>query len=136
MTEQRLTITHKGRQYLEMTPGDLREAGVPQEVIDAALAQARAAEVKAECKCRIYDVMSAETQMNITAVSVSIAAKPASNRSAAEKEALATAQAALAWVDAMRARAAELAADPGADFKADAAWPAVPDEVIRLVERY
>ena len=35
--EQRLTITHEGRQYLEMTPADLREAGVPQEVIDAAL---------------------------------------------------------------------------------------------------
>jgi len=37
MTEQRLTITHEGRQYLEMTPDDLRAAGVPQEVIDAAL---------------------------------------------------------------------------------------------------
>ena len=37
MTEPRLTIIHNGRQYLEMTPDDLRAAGVPQEVIDAAL---------------------------------------------------------------------------------------------------
>jgi len=37
MTEQRLTITHEGRQHLEMTPADLRAAGVPQAAIDAAL---------------------------------------------------------------------------------------------------
>ena len=37
MTEQRLTITHEGRQYLEMTPAELAEAGVPQAAIDAAL---------------------------------------------------------------------------------------------------
>ena len=37
MTNQRLTITHEGQQYLEMTPEDLRAAGVPQEAIDAAL---------------------------------------------------------------------------------------------------
>ena len=37
MTEQRLTITHEGRQYLEMTPAELAEAGVPQTEIDAAL---------------------------------------------------------------------------------------------------
>lgn len=135
MTEQRLTITHGGHQYLEMTPDDLRASGVPQEAIDVALAQLRAQEVKAECKRRIYAVMSAETQMNITAVSAAIAAKPASSRTAEEKATLAAAQQALAWVDAMRARAAELAGDPQADFKA-AAWPAVPDEVKQLVERY
>ena len=33
----RLTITHEGRQYLEVTLEELAEAGVPQEVIDAAL---------------------------------------------------------------------------------------------------
>ena len=136
MTEQRLTITHEGRQYLEMTPAELAEAGVPQRVIDAELARLRAREVKGECKRRIYAVMSAETQMNITAVSAAIAAKPASSRTAEEKATLAAAQQALAWVDAMRNRAAELASDLQADFRSDAAWPAVPDEVKQLVERY
>ena len=131
-----LTITHEGRQYVEMTPDELTAAGVPQAVIDAELARLRAAKVKAECKRRIYAVMSAEAQMNITAVSAAIAAKPASSRTAEEKATLAAAQAALAWVDAMRTRAAELAADPKADFRGDAAWPAVPDEVKQLVERY
>ena len=32
-----LTITHGGRQYIEMTPDEMRAAGVPLEVIDAAL---------------------------------------------------------------------------------------------------
>ena len=131
-----LTITHEGRQYVEMTPVELAEAGVPRNVIDAELARLRAREVKAECKRRIYAVMSAETQMNITAVSAAIAAKSASSRTAEEKATLAAAQAALAWVDAMRARAAELAADPNADLRSAGAWPAVPDEVKQLVERY
>ncbi len=131
-----LTITHEGRQYVEMSPDELAAAGVPQEVIDAALARLRAQEVKAECKRRIYAVMSAEAQMNITAVSAAIAAKPASSRTAEEKATLAAAQAALAWVDAMRARAAELAADPNADLRSAGDWPAVPDEVKQLVERY
>ena len=131
-----LTLTHEGRTYINATLDFLAEAGVPQAVIDAELARLRARAVKAECKRRIYGVMSAETQMNITAVSAAIAAKPASSRTAEEKATLAAAQAALAWVDAMRTRAAELAADPQADFKADAAWPAVPDEVKQLVERY
>ena len=130
-----LTIHHEGRRYVG-DPAELAAAGVPHKEIDAALARLRARDVKAECKRRIYAVMSAETQMNITAVSAAIAAKPASNRTAEEKATLAAAQAALAWVDAMRARAAELAGNPDVDYRSDAAWPAVPDEVMQLVERY
>ena len=136
LNEPRLTISHGGHTYVDATPQFLRAAGVPQEVIDAELARQRAQAVKAECKRRIYAVMSAETQMNITAVSAAIAAKPASARSPEEKATLAAAGAALAWVDAMRARAAELAGTPDVDYRNDAAWPAVPDEVKQLVERY
>ena len=136
MTQQTLTIIHDGRQYLEMTPDDLHAAGVPQEVIDTALAQLRAAKVKAECKSRIYAVLSPETQMNATAASAAIAAKSASSRSQEEKDTLAAAQAALEWVDQMRAAASSLAADAGADYQTDAAWPAVPQEVRDLAARF
>jgi hypothetical protein len=129
-------MTHEGRQYIEMTAGELAEAGVPQAAIDAALAARRAGAVKAECKRRIYSVLSREAQMNITAVSTTIAAKSASSRTAEEKDTLAGAQAALGWVDTMRARAAELAADADADFLADASWPACPQEVIDLAARF
>ena len=114
-----------------------------QALIDAATQiqqrheqERRAAEVKAECKRRIYAVLSAETQMNATAFATTVAAKAASARTVEEKNTLAAVQAALAWVDQMRATAATLLADPAADFKADAAWPAQPAEVAQLAQRF
>ncbi len=131
-----LTITHEGRQYVAMTPTGLAEAGVPQEVIAAALAERRAEAVKRECKRRIYAVLSAETQMNMTAAAAAISSKPASSRSAEEKAVLAGLQAALGWVDAMRARAAELVTDTDADYLSDEAWPAPPAEVAQVAARF
>ena len=133
--DRTIMIEHDGRRYAG-SPEYLAAAGVPQEVINAALAQRRAQEVKAECKRRIYSVMSAEAQMNATAAVGTIAAKSASSRSQEEKDTLAAAQAALEWVDQMRAAAASLAADAGADYQADAAWPAAPREVRDLVEKF
>ena len=133
--DRTIMIEHDGRRHTG-SPEYLAAAGVPQKEIDAALARLRVQEVKAECKRRIYNVMSAEAQMNATAAVGTIAAKSASSRSAEEKDTLAAAQAALAWVDQMRAAAASLAADAGADYQMDAAWPAAPREVRDLAARF
>ena len=131
-----ITIQYKGLTYKDWELDDLLKEGVPQEAINAALAREYAAKVKTECKRRIYSVMSAEAQMNATAAVSTIAAKSASSRSQEEKDTLAAAQAALAWVDQMRSAAAALAADAGADYQADAAWPAAPREVRDLAARF
>ncbi|GHB34101.1 hypothetical protein GCM10007094_23950 [Pseudovibrio japonicus] len=68
--------------------------------------------VRAECSDRLYDQASQETQINI-------ATEPASDAKTAWVE----------WRDGMRARCAELAADPGADYRADASWPECPQSV-------
>lgn len=55
MTEQQLTVTHAGRQYLEMTPDELAAAGVPQDVI----ADARRARIVAAAAARIDAIADA-----------------------------------------------------------------------------
>lgn len=89
---------------------------------------------KEECGKRIFAVADANTQMNI-------AAAAAMNRLSADDKA--TFDAALDWVDTMRAKVVVLVGgDDGAPkyvervIKDDASWPAVPAGVQALADKY
>ena len=131
-----LTIKHDGRTYANMTAEEAVAAGVPQAVVDAALADLRIADIKAHCRRRIYAVASSEAQMNMAAATAVISGKTASARTDTEKAVLAGAEAAIGWVAAMRANIATLAADPAIDFTADAAWPDIPPEALAMIENF
>lgn len=111
-------------------------AGVPQAMIDAAVAKARREKIKAECRRRIYGVANAETQMNINGAAAVIGAKAASQRSAAETALLSAQSAGVQWITAMRAAVESLSADNGADYLAETAWPECPAEVVALAAEY
>jgi len=131
-----LTFDYDGRTLVNWTVADALEAGVPQAIIDAALTDQRLAAIKAETRRRIYAVASSEAQMNMAAATAVISGKAASARSDAEKATLVGAEAAIGWVAAMRLTIATLAADPDADFTADAAWPDVPDEAQDMIANF
>ncbi len=130
-----LTIIHEGRTFSNFTEEQARET-LPDTVVDAALAAVRIGKIKQECRRRIYVVASAETQMNMAAVSAVISGKTASNRSADEAAILAGAEAAIGWVTAMRANIATLAVDADADIIADVNWPDCPAEVTALIAQF
>ncbi|OKP66778.1 hypothetical protein BTE77_31380 [Ensifer adhaerens] len=100
------------------------------------LAAARLAAIKDECRRRIYAVASAETQMNMTAATTLISAKPPEDRDTRDLSILTGQTAALAWVTAMRANVAILAAEPEADITLEAGWPACPPEVLAVVNLF
>lgn len=86
-----------------------------------------APKIKAECGRRIVAVASKNAQMNMTAAAASgrLGGGDAS-----------TFASALEWVDAMRARCAELIVAQDTNFAVDAKWPPVPAGVADLVARY
>ncbi|KEP69658.1 hypothetical protein DL1_03335 [Thioclava dalianensis] len=110
--------------------------GFSADEIANGLSVARSAEAKAECRRRIYAVASAEAQMNISASVAVISGKAASARSEDEKATLAGATSMTEWIAAMRATCADLSQAGEADFRADAAWPEVPEDVVTLVARF
>ncbi|WP_109317541.1 hypothetical protein [Pseudovibrio ascidiaceicola] len=130
------TIVHNGKTYANFTAQGLKAKGIPETVIDAALADKRLIAVKAECRRRIYGQASQETQMNMATATAAIAGKAVADRSAEEVTLLTSTKAALDWVGAMRARCPDLAADPDADFKLGASWPECPPEVVALTEQF
>lgn len=131
-----ISFEHNGSQYQNFTADGARAAGVPENVILAAEAEVRRKLVSAECRRRIYTAASAEAQMNMaTAVGI-ISGKAEADRSQDDRAVLDGARSALAWVEDMRAAFEALAADPGADFLSDAAWPALPPEVPPLIQRF
>lgn len=132
----RISITHNGIGYTEATPAELAARGVPQAIIDQALAAVRRDLIKAECSRRIFAVASAPTQQNMAAAAAVIAGKAVATRTDQEKAVLAGLEAALGWVQAMRGAVATLAADASADFRADAAWPACPAPVAALAAQF
>ena len=91
------------------------------------IAAARAAEIKAACKRRIYAVASAEAQINI------IGAQAAGNFDAAQEAAYA---ASVQWIADMRAACQALIADPTADHTDDASWPDCPPDVAALADQF
>lgn len=131
-----LTVTHNHRIYSAEDAAKLIEMGVPQGAINAEIEAIRAKHVSAECRRRIYAIASVEAQMNMTAAVGVISSKAASSRTDDEKAILTGAEAAIGWVAAMRAAVATLAADPDADFKADAAWPEVPPEALVMIQNF
>jgi len=98
---------------------------------DPRLATWRAAEiaprVAAECQRRIYAVASQNCQMNMTAWIASGKAS-ADDRLAFE--------AALGWVQAMRAACATLIASSDESFADDMRWPACPSAAAALAARF
>ncbi|MCA0855897.1 hypothetical protein [Phaeobacter italicus] len=130
-----VTFEYNGLIYDDWTPKAARDAGVPEDVIASAQLKKRRALVSQECRRRIYTAASAEAQMNMaTAVGI-ISGKAEADRSQDDRAVLDGARLALAWVEDMRAAFEALAADPGADFLSDAAWPALPPEVPPLIQR-
>lgn len=129
-------IVHNGRGYSQMTAEELAAAGVPQSVIDQAVANRRRAAIKAECARRIYAVASAAAQQNMAAAVVLIAAKPSSACTQDDMDTLTAFEAACSWVHAMRSAVGGLAADASADYATDDAWPAVPGTVIELAAQF
>ena len=125
-----------GRQMLDTTPDLAAASGVSQDLIDAAIAEARRKVVSEECERRIFAVASRNAQVNIGLAAGVIGAKAAEARSAEEAATLAGAEAGLAWVMEMRAAFAALVADPDADYLADAAWPAPLAEVLAVLEQF
>lgn len=97
----------------------------PAEVLVAEAVAERVAAAKAECRRRILAVADETAQLNMTAASA------AGLLSVQDRVTFA---AALVWVAAMRAACAAAAAAP--DCTDDALWPAVPDGVADLSDRY
>jgi hypothetical protein len=131
------TIEHNGLTYANFTRAALLAAGVPAAAIDAAATSERRELVKAECRRRIYGVGSSEAQINVTAMSAAISAKPVADRTPQELALLASAQSSIEWVMTMRARFAELAdGELDADYLRDDAWPACPPDVVTLYQQF
>lgn len=136
MTNANLTIEYEGTLYASYDPAALRAAGVSSAAIADAQSAARRELIKAECRRRIYSIASAEAQINISGAATIVSAKTSSQRSAEETAMLATYGLSLQWIMDMRAAVEALDADTGADFTADAAWPACPTDVIALAEQF
>lgn len=135
MAEQ-TTIEHNGRLYVGGSAAEFAALGAPADVIAAHEAQARRAQIIAECRRRIYAAASVETQLNMAAAAVAASAKTASQRSSDETAMLTAFAAATAWIAAMRGAINTLATDPSANITADSAWPALPPEVAALAAQF
>ncbi len=83
--------------------------------------------IKAECEKRITDVMSKNSQTNMTAAlaaeRLTIAQTEAFNRG-------------LDWVQSMRSVSSSLIENEVVDYENDSHWPLVPSSVIELVEAF
>jgi hypothetical protein len=93
----------------------------------AARRDARHAAAAAECRRRIDAVCDPLRREALAGAAI------AGLLGAAE---MARYRAAVTWIAAMRARRADLAADPAAALAADASWPAVPEGVAALAARF
>lgn len=136
MQDQLLTLTHDGATHIEADPAWLRAQGVPEEVIAAALAAVHARAASVECRRRIYAEASAEAQTNMSLAAGVFGAVPVEERSDDETAILAGARAALQWVTSMRDAFMQIAADPDADYLADAAWPPLDPAVQAMIKTH
>ena len=92
--------------------------------------------VSAECRRRIVEVADETAQANMTAHASRLARKTAAQRDAEDEAFLVAYDAGLDWIAAMRAVVPALVADPDADFRADGAWPDLPDGVADVVDQF
>ncbi|SDQ70668.1 hypothetical protein [Pseudovibrio sp. Tun.PSC04-5.I4] len=131
-----LDFSYNGRTYRNFSEEAAVAAGVPQAAIDEALASERLSTVKAECRRRIYAQASSETQINMATATAAVAGKAVEDRSAEDLALLNSTKAAFDWVNAMRAKVIDLAADPDTGFTLDASWPDCPADVVAIVEQF
>lgn len=122
-------------QAIASYPATLRPELSASERQESALKE-RASQISAECRRRIYAVASNEAQMNMAAASALISSKTSSARSEEEKAVLAGLEAALGWVNAMRANVQTLANDPAANFMDNGQWPAPPDIATTIIAQF
>lgn len=115
-------------------------SNLPEETVKVAWAEAEhkayLADVKQECRSRIYAAASAETQMNMATAAAVISAKEASARTEDEASILSGLDDAIGWVAQMRARVIELADDAALDIGDDANWPPLPDGARDVVAKF
>lgn len=90
---------------------------------------------RAECGRRIFARASSTTQANMGLYAGVLAAIPAASRTAAQKADIAALADAAAWVDAMRARWPQIAAD-GLDPTDDTNWPQPSAAAVALAGRF
>lgn len=86
-----------------------------------------ASAIKTECGRRIYAVADEVAQRNMSAVC---------GAGLMDADTLATYRAGLLWVGAMRAACRDLIANASMEYLDDAAWPAVPEGVAELADKY
>jgi hypothetical protein len=97
--------------------------------------EARLASARAECARRIFARASAVTQQNMSLHVGLLAAIPEGKRTAADKADLEAALDGKVWIDAMRARWPEIAAE-GLDPADDANWPKPSAAAVALAARF
>lgn len=129
-------VKYNGKIYSMMSEEDLLAAGVAQATIDEAIAAVRLDTIKADCQRRIYEVLSAETQANIASAAAVIGSVAEADRTTEQAAMLAAASEMVDWIASMRTAVQTLAADAGADYTLDAAWPECPATVIALAADY
>lgn len=104
-----------------------RQGGGVAEIAPTAGPGSLGPQIAGECQRRIYAVASQNCQMNMTAWIAS---------GQADEDDRAAFNAALAWVQAMRAACAGLIAASQAAFADDRSWPACPATVAALAARF
>jgi hypothetical protein len=129
-------INHNGRTTFSTTREEAIALGYPESAIASAEAGVRKNGAKAECRRRIYEAASAETQMNMATAAAVISAKEASARTEDEASILSGLDDAIGWVAQMRARVTELADDAALDIGDDANWPPLPDGARDVVAKF
>lgn len=84
-------------------------------------------EVRAECSRRVYEVCSQHTQMNL------IAARAAGLLDASQQAVYVSG---LNWINAMRAKCADLIAGESADYLENVNWPVCPPAFVALAKAF
>lgn len=131
-----LSFTLNGRRHENFTFEEIEALDITDEEKKSAITQGRKPKVSAECRRRIYEKASAETQMNMATAAALISAKAEGDRSAEETEILSGLNDAIGWVGDMRAAYQSISADPEADVYDDASWPPFPDGARDLVAKF
>ena len=106
-------------------------------------AEARALAAKEECRRRILAVVDAATQMNLVQAMLVRDTGPHGEPGEEQVAAptlrdgdVATIHQMQVWIAAMRAACAAIAGDPSHPPAADAHWPAPPDGLAELADRF
>jgi hypothetical protein len=92
--------------------------------------------LKDEAGRLIHGVISATGQANLSLAMALIAATAEADRTKAEREMVKTAREGRAWIDAVRARVADLARNAGATPEGEERWPQPSKAVVALAKQF